>query len=92
MNVKRIVVDELPESCRKCFFLAIHKEMDCADYWCDLKIKVLDAKFVTGDYKERPSWCPLEVEEVCEKRIYKTLDNLICATQDEEGYNCETLM
>lgn len=81
MEVKYITVIEKPKSCRLCIFSRLKPR----------KNSLFDLECIaTGKYtktKKIPDWCPLIVE-----RQYKTLDDLICATPDEEGYNCETFM
>ena len=57
MNVKRIVVDELPESCGKCNF-----SIETTSHWSCF---VLGKKLFTP-YSGILGECPLEVEEVCE--------------------------
>ena len=62
MDIKRIVVDELPECCSSCQF---HIVLDYVGKdWCTAAKKTILEKIT---YKLiSPSWCPLEVEEVCE--------------------------
>jgi len=58
MNVIKIVVDEVPESCRDCCFSrfrAIRIDIPFL-WWC---VAVND-NYIQG--KERPIWCPLVIE------------------------------
>lgn len=73
-------VKRIDEKLRKAIMMAYQYQINCELTPSQCKELI--------DYIDNP----LELEEVCEKRIYKTLDDLICATPDEEGYNCETLM
>jgi hypothetical protein len=59
MNVKRIVVDELPEVCWNC---KLYVWIDAFSFCGGMK------KAVPPDEVnyERPDWCPLVVEECCE--------------------------
>ncbi len=58
MKLKKVVVDELPESCRECVFrgfgFSYHKCMI-------LNLELYDGRWT----EERPSWCPLVLEEMC---------------------------
>ena len=61
MNVIKIVVDELPEMCEHCSYGATNKQGD--------NICVSDHNNIRPiDYFDdnRPDWCPLQLEEVCE--------------------------
>ena len=60
MNVVKIVVDELPERCRMCKFQSVRPVKNGLRMYCSLKDKMV------CNLRVRPSWCPLEVEEVCE--------------------------
>jgi hypothetical protein len=61
MEVKRIVVDELPECCSSCQF---HIVLDYVGKdWCTAAKKTILEKIT---YKLiSPSWCPLQVEDEC---------------------------
>ena len=59
MNVKRIIVDELPESCRFCPI----SDLSPKNYGNHCTI--MDCRF-NDDRGLTPDWCPLEVEEECE--------------------------
>jgi hypothetical protein len=63
MNVKRIVVDELPVRCDECPILMWrHKSVN------ENKVCAVMQKQVLYNDKmkvDRPSWCPLEIGEVC---------------------------
>ena len=56
MEVKRIVVDELPECCRKCDLMLY--SMSQEKYYCYVNKKIIYPTL-------RPSWCPLQVEDEC---------------------------
>jgi predicted RNA-binding Zn-ribbon protein involved in translation (DUF1610 family) len=56
MNVKRIVVDELPESCWECGISQVGIQ---GKWYCP----ILNASYLSN---VRPDACPLVVEEVCE--------------------------
>jgi len=65
MEVKRIVVDELPKNCASCFYCG-------TDYSerpvCFALEKEKDIGYVVLGYRYpeiRPSWCPLQVEDEC---------------------------
>jgi len=58
MNVKKIVVDELPNMCIDCklsFYSRVNEVYICFA----TKNRIANSKVI-------PDWCPLEVEEVCE--------------------------
>lgn len=62
MNVKRIVVDELPNSCSKCnLYLGVDAFNSC----------MVVRKPPYKPYETRASWCPLEVEEVCGNETFR---------------------
>ena len=65
MNIKKIVVDKVPENCIMCPFAATDFEDDpvCA------AIPLEEFLPIDLDSSTRPSWCPLETEEVCEWQI-----------------------
>ena len=69
MNVLRIVVNELPESCRAC---KLHTVIPA-------NFNVQLACFITGTINRtpntRPTWCPLvvEVPEVCEWKKHELI-------------------
>ena len=68
MNVKQIVVDELPTNCIDCQF---HQILDYVGaHHCTGKPRTITHD-KHGDLS-RPSWCPLQVEEVCEWVLEKT--------------------
>jgi hypothetical protein len=57
MEIKKIVVDELPESCKDCLF----SNKDSFGYiWCK-PVQNRVSKTLIG----LPSWCPLQVEDAC---------------------------
>jgi len=57
MEIKKIVVDELPESCKDCLF----SNKDSFGYiWCK-PVQNRVSKTLIG----LPSWCPLQVEDEC---------------------------
>lgn len=67
MNIKRIIVDELPESCffGNCIF-PNYVETQISDWWeCTITGNRIEGVKIK---RERPSWCPLEPEQdqVCE--------------------------
>lgn len=59
MDVKQIIVDELPENCIECEFSQgiIPENLFCI---------IANEKIKCNPCNKRPSWCPLEVEQVCE--------------------------
>ena len=62
MNVKRIIVDELPEICNFCQFEDILDYVGC--HFCYAKRKSISRE---KNYNlSRPSWCPLVIDECCE--------------------------
>lgn len=64
MNVKRIVVDELPNMCIDCK-LSFYSR-DNGVYICfATKNKIANSQVI-------PEWCPLELEEVCEWKFWWT--------------------
>jgi len=60
MNVIKIVVDELPSTCRMCKFQSVRPVKNGLRMYCSLKDKMVH------NLRVRPEWCPLQVEEVCE--------------------------
>ena len=56
MDIKRIVVDEIPECCRKCDLMLY--SMSQEKYYCYVNKKTIYPSL-------RPSWCPLQVEDEC---------------------------
>ena len=70
MEIKQIIVDELPENCTYCLLLEIIE--GCRhDSYCCMAIE----KNNWIDYSEtRPTWCPLVVEKVCEWKFIKCKD------------------
>lgn len=65
MNIIKIVVDELPDSCSKCWFTK-HAEFDFADrWWCE---GVNEKPNDIDDPATRPDWCPLEIEKVTHEK------------------------
>ena len=65
MNVKRIVVDELPSTCRMCKFQSVRPVKNGLRMYCSLKDKMVH------NLRVRPDWCPLQLEEVCEWTVGK---------------------
>lgn len=59
MEIKKIIVDELPSVCDKC---ELAENFDIFDR----KGCVATKRFLRNPSKERPDWCPLVVEECCE--------------------------
>ncbi len=69
MNVKRIVVDELPSQCLRCkYFRVAYTTLQDMDF-CNVADRYIDS----DDIHTRPDWCPLVVEdnEVCEWKKHK---------------------
>ncbi|MDD5294084.1 MAG: hypothetical protein PHW40_07260 [Candidatus Izemoplasmatales bacterium] len=68
MNVKRIVVDEVPEDgCSECCFSKVFTSKFGNDKVRCVATNKSVSDFAFGYTKQpRPEWCPLEVEEVCE--------------------------
>ena len=61
MDIKRIVVDELPSQCLRCkYFRIAYTTLPDMDF-CNVMNKYMDSE----DIYTRPSWCPLQVEEEC---------------------------
>ena len=60
MNVVKIVVDEIPESCRDCKYWK-----HTTDYY-HLHCSAIDRDLDRNYMEIMPSWCPLQLEEVCE--------------------------
>ena len=61
MKVIKIVVDELPELCTKCWFSG-HADYEFEDrWWCEGIIKKNND--IENPYKSRPDWCPLKVDD-----------------------------
>ena len=73
METKRIIVDELPESCRQCQFIVILGYAGA--YWCSANKQTISKEYL--NQLPRPAWCPLEVEEIC---VWKKKDK---ATDDD---------
>ena len=67
MNVKRIIVDELPESCNDCDFLS-SKFINNYSV-CNLRNERIPEIFIENP--GIPDLCPLELEEVCEWHLPK---------------------
>jgi hypothetical protein len=68
MNVKRIIVDELPEDgCCECRFSKVYTSRFGNDkVRCAVTNKSV-SDFAFGYIKQpRPSWCPMVIEETCE--------------------------
>ena len=55
MKVKRVIVDEMPKSCMVCAY-ENHSSPFYTNPVCGILFKGIES------IKERPSWCPLEVE------------------------------
>lgn len=58
MNIKRIVVDELPEGCIDCLFwnnATVNPDYQDDHYICDITLMKIDLN-------TRPDWCPLVKE------------------------------
>ena len=100
MEVKRIVVDELPSQCLRCkYFRIAYTTLPDMDF-CNVMNKYMDSE----DIYTRPSWCPLQVEDECvwvrEKtdRGYAAFyipkdheQHIDCYTQDAGSYDyCPT--
>lgn len=66
MNVLKIVVDKIPDTgCKGCFYhwnLPMPFKHYVSSHTCTVLSKSIDE----DDIKNRPSWCPLVVEETCE--------------------------
>ena len=64
MNIKRIIVGELPHGCWNCF----SRVYNTGEQWCFFKQKRLptDSYDMLKELNRREDWCPLVVEEVCE--------------------------
>ena len=61
MDIKRIVVDELPSQCLRCkYFRIAYTTLPDMDF-CNVMNKYMDSE----DIHTRPSWCPLQVEDEC---------------------------
>lgn len=71
MNVKRIIVDEMPEDgCCECRFSKVYTSRFGNDKVRCVVTNKSVSDFAFGYTKQpRPSWCPLVVEEVCEWEI-----------------------
>ena len=63
MNVVKIVVDELPENCNQCRFV---KQMSMYNVILQPYCTVVENELTIDGNGSRPSWCPLQLEEVCE--------------------------
>ena len=62
MNVVKIVVDEIPIICNLCHFEDILDYVGC--HFCYASRKAISRE---KNYSlQRPDWCPLQLEEVCE--------------------------
>jgi len=100
MDIKRIVVDELPSQCLRCkYFRIAYTTLPDMDF-CNVMNKYMDSE----DIYTRPSWCPLQVEDECvwvrEKtdRGYAAFyipkdheQHIDCYTQDAGSYDyCPT--
>lgn len=53
MEIKAVIVDEMPSNCGNCKFLYVGHSKGF--YGCNLNIKQVDIQV-------RPDWCPLELE------------------------------
>ena len=68
MEIKQIIVDELPNSCLECHLQHIEQYGSCnepqqeIEYWCEAYEKEIES-FV--DIYTRPTWCPLVIENEC---------------------------
>ena len=73
MNIKKIVVDKVPESCIMCPFAATDFEDEpvCA------AIPLEEFLPIDLNSSTRPSWCPLETEGVCEWVLNYHIDNAV---------------
>jgi hypothetical protein len=60
MNVKKIIVDELPSTCRMCKFQSVRPVKNGLRMYCSLKDKMVH------NLRVRPDWCPLVIDECCE--------------------------
>lgn len=85
MNILEIKVKKLPESCfhGNCIFPEYY-ESQITDYW-----RCIITEQMIKDYKERPEWCPLVVEESPEDRWKRqTLANgNVCVNCDGDGWD-----
>ena len=63
MNVVKIVVDELPENCNQCRFV---KQMSMYNVILQPYCTVVENELTIDGNGSRPSWCPLQLDEVCE--------------------------
>ena len=67
MNVVKIVVDEIPIICNLCHFEDILDYVGC--HFCYASRKAISRE---KNYSlQRPDWCPLQLEEVCEFTLRK---------------------
>ena len=84
MDIKRIVVDELPECCSSCQF---HIVLDYVGRdWCTAAKKTILEKIT---YKLiSPSWCPLQVEEECRWKVETEGSIYDSITDRDEDYRC----
>ena len=56
MKILRVIVDEVPESCKECVYPNWNS---LGDRYCQAALRII------YDNKKRPNWCPL-VRVVCE--------------------------
>ena len=84
MNVKKIVVDELPEDgCSECCFSKVFTSKFGNDKVRCVATNKSVSDFAFGYTKQpRPSWCPLVVDECCEWGILDAENGMY-------GINCE---
>jgi hypothetical protein len=63
MNIKAVIVDEMPESCFTCYFAqAIRKGGgQITDYYCVFQYVNTGVSKDTCNMATRPDWCPLVV-------------------------------
>ena len=68
MEIKQIIVDELPNSCLECHLQHIEQYGSCNEpqqeigYWCEAYEKEIESSV---DVYTRPTWCPLVIENEC---------------------------
>ena len=53
MKVIKVIVDELPESCKECIYPNWNS---LGDRYCQVALRLI------YDDKKRPDWCPLRLE------------------------------
>jgi hypothetical protein len=68
MEVIKVIVSELPETCRDCDFMqyiSFSTSYDKSDvFWCEAKGEVIcEAIEFHKDPVEKPDWCPLVTDK-----------------------------